>query len=530
MRIARSTTLAVLGLLLLGGVLAALRWFGPASPLGLVAASEVPETFFGKEAAPAFPTGLDWINTGGKPVTLAELKGKVVLLDFWTYGCVNCFHVIPDLEKLEAKYPQSLVIIGVHSAKFATEGKTAHIAAIVQRYGLKHPVVNDHDMQIWNEYGATGWPTLTLIDPAGKVVGQVSGEGHYALLDKVIGTLTREFAERHTLNTKPLWFAGLAEKMPKSDLLYPGKVLADAKGGRLFIADSNHNRIVVTTLAGKVLSVIGDGKPGLKDGAGSQAEFHYPQGLTLADADTLYVADTDNNAIRRVDLKQGSVVTVAGDGRQAYMDDGDEAAAKAELNTPWDVLYHDGLVYIAMAGQHQLWVYDPAKQEIRHFAGSGAEGIDDGELADASFAQPSGLTTDGSVLYTADPEASAVREVDLGGTLAQVHTLVGTGLFDFGDVDGSGDEVRLQHDLGVAWHAGLIYIADTYNSKIKVLDPHRRTVSTLIGDDTFDEPGGLSFAGDTLYVADTDHDRIVTVDIKTRKAVPLVLSDPGKLL
>ncbi|HEV2331950.1 MAG TPA: hypothetical protein VGV16_02210, partial [Gammaproteobacteria bacterium] len=201
-----------------------------------------------------------------------------------------------------------------------------------------------------------------------------------------------------------------------------------------------------------------------------------------------------------------------------------------ELNTPWDVLYHDGLVYIAMAGQHQLWVYDPAKQEIRHFAGSGAEGIDDGELADASFAQTSGLTTDGSVLYTADPEASAVRAVDFNGTLARVHTLVGTGLFDFGDVDGSGDEARLQHDLGVAWHAGLIYIADTYNSKIKVLDPHRRTVSTLIDDDTFDEPGGLSFAGDTLYVADTDHDRIVTVDIKNRKAVPLALSDPGKLL
>ena len=175
-----------------------------------------PRTYLGKEAAPAFPTGLDWINTGGKPVTIQELKGKVVLLDFWTYGCVNCFHVIPDLEKLEAKYPDSLVIIGVHSAKFATEGNTQHIAAIVQRYGLKHPVVNDHDMQIWNEYGATGWPTLTLIDPAGNVVGQVSGEGHYALLDRVVGTLSQEFAARHALNTKPMWFAGLAEKMPAS--------------------------------------------------------------------------------------------------------------------------------------------------------------------------------------------------------------------------------------------------------------------------------------------------------------------------
>lgn len=530
MRLARSTTLAVLGLLLLGGAFAALRWFGPALPLPLAAASEAPETFFGKEAAPEFPTGLDWLNTGGRPVTLKELRGKVVLLDFWTYGCVNCFHIIPDLKKLEAKYADSLVIIGVHSAKFTTEGNTAHIAAIVQRYGLTHPVVNDHHMQIWNEYGATGWPTLTVIDPAGNVVGQTSGEGHYALLDKVIGTLTREFAARHELNTEPLWFAGLAHKMPNSDLLYPGKVLADAKSDRLFIADSNHNRIVVTTLTGRVLKVIGDGKPGLKDGAYNSAEFNYPQGLTLADANTLYVADTDNNALRRIDLKRDTVTTVAGNGKQAYMDDDSEPAAGAELNTPWDVLYHDGLVYIAMAGQHELWLYDPIKEEIRHFAGSGAEGIDDGELLDASFAQPSGLATDGRVLYTADPEASAVREVDFGGALARVRTLVGTGLFDFGDVDGSGDAVRLQHDLGVAWHAGLVYIADTYNSKIKVLDPHRRTVGTLIGGGFLDEPGGLSFAGDTLYVADTDHDRIVFVDIQSRKATPLVLDDPDHLL
>ncbi len=529
-RTVKNATLLIALLLVAGAVLAALRWAGP-SPLPLVAAAVgMPEEYLGKEAAPAFPTGLDWINTGGKPVTIQELKGKVVLLDFWTYGCVNCFHVIPDLEKLEAKYPDSLVIIGVHSAKFATEGNTQHIAAIVQRYGLKHPVVNDHDMQIWNEYGATGWPTLTLIDPAGNVVGQVSGEGHYALLDRVVGTLSQEFAARHALNTKPMWFAGLAEKMPAGDLLYPGKVLADAKGDRLFIADSNHNRIVVTSLDGKVLSVIGDGKPGLKDGAYGKAEFHYPQGLTLADSDTLYVADTDNNALRRVDLKQDAVTTVAGDGNRTYMDDGEVAAAKAELNTPWDVLAHDGLIYIAMAGQHQLWLYDPAKKEIRHFAGSGAEGIDDGELMDASFAQSSGLTTDGGTLYVADPEASAVRAVDFTGTLAHVRTLVGTGLFDFGDVDGLGDEVRLQHALGVAWHAGLIYIADTYNSKLKVLDPHRRSVTTLIGDGSFEEPGGLSFAGDTLYVADTDHSRVMVVDIKNRTATPLVLADPSHLL
>ena len=528
-RTMKKTLLFTVLLMAAGVALVALREGRGFAPM-LAAAAGVPEEIIGKQPAPDFPAGLDWINTGGKPVSIKQLKGKVVLLDFWTYGCINCFHIIPDLKKLEAKYPDTLVIIGVHSAKFETEGKTAHIAAVVQRYGLEHPVVNDHDMQVWDEFGAQGWPTLTLIDPAGNVVGQVSGEGHYALLDNVIGKLVSEFGAKKQLDTKPLWFKGLHDRMPSTQLLYPGKVLADVKGGRLFIADSNHDRIVVTTLEGKVRQVIGDGKPGLKDGSFATAEFHYPQGLTLADADTLYVADTDNSALRRVDLKKGSVTTVAGDGKQTYMDDGDQPAAKAELNTPWDVLWHDGLVYIAMAGQHQLWTYDPAKQGLRHFAGSGREGIDDGELSEASFAQPSGLSTDGKELYVADPEASAVRQVDLSGHFARVKTLVGLGLFTFGDVDGTGDTVRLQHDLGVAWHEGRIYIADTYNGKIKVLDPARSYVTTLVGGDTLEEPGGLSVGGDTLYVADTDHGRIVTVDLKSGKAVPLTLTDPDKRL
>ena len=529
MKILRNSLL-VLALSLAAGMLfAGLRWMTHSSPVPLAMAADMP-SLAGKLPAPPFPDGLDWINTGGRPVTLAELRGKVVLLDFWTYGCINCFHIIPDLKRLEHKYGDSLVIIGVHSAKFRTESKTAHIAAIVQRYGLRHPVVNDKDLQIWNAYGAQGWPTLTVIDPAGNVVGQVSGEGHYALLDQVIGALTREFAAKHALNSRPLWFDNIRVQMPRTTLLYPGKVLADAAGKRLFIADSNHNRIVVTTLDGTVQAVIGNGRAGLRDGGYAAAEFRYPQGMSLADADTLYLADTDNNAIRRVDLKTQSVVTVAGNGRQAYMTEPTELASRAALNTPWAVLFHDGLLYIAMAGQHQLWVYDPAQHVVRLYAGSGEEGINDGTLDEASFAQSSGLATDGHELYVADPEASAVRAVDFG-TVARVRTLVGTGLFDFGDVDGSGDQVRLQHDLGIAWHDGLLYIADTYNDKIKVLNPMTRSVKTLVGGDgQFDEPGGLSVAGDSLYVADTNHNRIAVVDLKTLRVSTLALRDPRHLL
>ncbi|HEX6550688.1 MAG TPA: thiol-disulfide isomerase, partial [Gammaproteobacteria bacterium] len=359
---------------------------------------------------------------------------------------------------------------------------------------------------------------------------QVSGEGHYALLDRVIGTLNKEFAAKGKLNNKPAWFVGAQTKMPRTPLLYPGKVLADASHNRLFIADSNHNRIVVTTLDGKVETVIGNGKSGLKDGSFTAAEFRYPQGMTLGDANTLYVADTDNNAIRKIDLKTHEVTTIAGTGAQQYLTGLSYRAKDTALNTPWAVLFHDGLLYIAMAGQHQLWTYDPADGNLHLYAGSGQEGVDPGPLGDASFAQSSGLTTDGKYLYVADPEASAVRQVGFGKG-AEVRNLVGTGLFDFGDVNGIGDGVRLQHDLGIAWHAGSLYIADTYNSKIKVLDPSSRRVTTLAGDNgEFDEPGGVSVAGDTLYVADTNHNRIALVNLKTGVVSGLKLDDPQHLL
>ncbi len=506
-----------------------LRWVTGLGTLPLAVAENMP-SLAGKQPAPPFPPGLDWINTGGGPVTIKELRGKVVLLDFWTYGCINCFHIIPDLERLQKNYGNKLVIIGVHSAKFATERKTAHIEAVVLRYGIDHPVVNDKDMQIWNAYGAEGWPTLTVIDPAGNVVGQVSGEGQYDLLNKVIGSLIKEFSAKGLIDPKPLWFSGIHVEMPKTALLYPGKVLADADHDRLFIADSNHNRIVVTTLNGKVLAVIGDGKPGLRNGDYTHAQFHYPQGITLAGPDTLYVADTDNNAIRKIDIANHTVSTVAGDGTRIYMTDTSMPARTAELNTPWAVLFHDGLLYIAMAGQHQLWRYDPVSNTVSLFAGSGQEGIDNGPLMQASFAQSSGLTTDGKYLYVADPEASAVRQVGFGPD-AQVRTLVGTGLFDFGDLDGVGDAVRLQHDLGITWHTSQLYIADTYNSKIKVLDPKTRRVTTFAGtNNEFDEPGGLSATGDYLYVADTDHNRIAVVQFKTGRISSLKLEDPQHLL
>src|SRR5437588_1810498 len=251
--------------------------------------------------APELEGGRGWLNTD-KPLSIAALRGKVVLLDFWTYGCVNCMHVIPDLKRLEEKYSRQLVVIGVHSAKFENEKDTENIRHIILRYGLEHPVVNDADFRIWRAYAVRAWPTLVLIDADGYVVGQLAGEGHYDVLDRAIGVLVEDARKRGTLNETPLKLALERAKVGDLPLAFPGKILADERSDRLFVADSNHNRVVVTRLDGTLVETIGSGERGTKDGAFEQASFYRPQGMAL-DGDTLYGADTENHLIRRVDFK-----------------------------------------------------------------------------------------------------------------------------------------------------------------------------------------------------------------------------------
>jgi thiol-disulfide isomerase/thioredoxin len=320
--------------------------------------------------APEITGGRGWLNTD-KPLTLAALKGKVVLLDFWTYGCINCIHIIPDLKRLEAKYPSQLVVIGVHSAKFENEKETENIRRIILRYELEHPVYNDADFKVWQSYGVRAWPTQILIDPAGYVIGSVSGEGNYDLIDEAVSKTVDEFRKRGELNEEPLKLALERAKVGDMPLAFPGKVLADAKGDRLFIADSNHNRIVVTKLDGTLLEIIGTGQQGSADGPFNKASFYRPQGMAL-DGDHLYVADTANHLIRQVDLKAKTVKTAAGTGKQMseYFRQG--PARTIDLSSPWDLQLIGRTLYIAMAGPHQIWKLDLDKQQVATFAGSAA--------------------------------------------------------------------------------------------------------------------------------------------------------------
>jgi thiol-disulfide isomerase/thioredoxin len=476
--------------------------------------------------APELSGGVAWLNTA-KPVSLGDLKGRVVLLDFWTLCCINCIHTLPDLAKLEAKYPGVLVVIGIHTPKFENEKNTESIRKAIGRYEIKHPIINDADMKIWRRYGARSWPTLVLIDPDGNYYGQTAGEGAYEVLDQHIEKLVKEYRGKKLLKEDPLNYELVKEHT--GALSFPGKVLADAPGGRLFIADSTNHRIVITSLNGKKIAVAGSGIEGLKDGSFAEARFSDPQGMALV-GETLYVADRKNHALRALDLKNQTVKLVAGTGEQDRTGrHGGGNAFKVGLNSPWDLLYHKDKLFIAMAGHHQIWAYDPARQIVEPYAGNGREDIGDGPLAESSFAQPSGLATDGTNLYVADSEISAIRSLPLGGKGA-VRTIVGEGLFEFGDVDGEGDKVRLQHALGVAYRGGKLYVADTYNSKIKLIDPSTRKCTTFLGDPAgwakakmLNEPGGLSFAGDKLYIADTNNHRIRVVDMKTKALSTLEL-------
>jgi len=427
------------------------------------------------------------------------------------------------LRKLEKKYANALTVIGVHSAKFPNEKETYNVKKAVRRYQLEHPVINDGQFQVWQQYSCRAWPTLMFIDPQGNVVGKHEGEMSFEAFDGLISQMVAEFDSEGTLTHKPL---ATAYRRPEDTTIsFPGKILADGPGDRLFIADTNHNRIVVTALDGAVRQVIGSGEEALTDGNLAESAFNHPQGMSLV-GETLFVADTENHAIRRVDLAAGTVETIAGTGEQGHSREGRRSGRTTELCSPFDLIEHQGVLYIAMAGIHQLWSMGLTDGMIGPFAGTGGEAITDGLLAKAELAQPCGITTDGVKLFFADSETSSVRSADLDPA-GKVRTIVGLDLFVFGDKDGSDHHVRLQHPIGITHHDGVLYITDTYNHKVKRVLPSMRSAFTVLGNGAaghvdgaaeqaqFSEPSGISFANGKMYIADTNNHAIRVAEIQS---------------
>ena len=477
--------------------------------------------------APELDKGLAWLNTD-RPLRFAhELRGQVVLLDFWTYCCINCMHILPDLEHLEERFAgRPFLVIGVHSAKFDNEADRGSIRAAMQRYGIRHPVVVDEDLRLWRAYAARSWPTRVLVDPAGAIVMTVGGEGHLEELAQAIETQLEQHARQGTLAAAPLVLTPDVAVRSPSGLSFPGKVLAERDAQRLFIADTAHHRIVVASwpdASGRstLVRVVGAGAPGREDGPAEHATFRAPQGLALTRG-KLFVADTENHLIRAVDLATWEVSTWAGTGEMTNDRAGGARGTQQGINSPWDLAVHGSRLLVAMAGMHQIWRFELGNALGRAYAGSGREDLEDGPAESAALAQPSGLAVAGDTLWIADSEVSAVRGLDL--VEERVFTVIGEGLFDFGDVDGVYPAARLQHPLGVAAWRGQVLVADSYNHKLKLVDPASRMVSTKLGDGRpgaddgrgaprFSEPGGLSVAGDEVFVADTNNHRVVWADL-----------------
>ncbi len=518
-----------------------------ATPAGQAPANDPPEDPFPR--AVKVPEGIleggtEWLNTS-HPIDLKDLKGKIVVLDFWTYCCINCMHVLPDLKFLEEKYGKQLVVIGVHSAKFDNEKDSKNIRDAIMRYDIQHPVVNDSDMIIWRKFGTRAWPTLALIDPEGRYCGSQSGEGNRELFDNVIGKLVEYHRFKGTLDETPLVFQTESSKVQPTPLRYPGKVLADEAGKRLFITDSNHNRIIVTSFNGELQHVIGTGNSGRKDGSFEEAEFNHPQGTVLV-GNTLYVADTENHLIRTVNLDSNTVSTLAGTGEQGSPGVRDNGGLlETSLNSPWSICHVNGTLYIAMAGPHQVWSHVIGSPTIAVFAGTGREDVINGPLLASAFAQPSEIVADadGKFLYLVDSEGSAVRKIatDPAGlvtTVAGTSELPqGQSLFAFGDIDATGSEARFQHPLGIAVAGTTLFVADSYNHKIRQVNLSSGAVTTWLGNgkpgnglDQLSEPGGLSIVGDTLFVADTNNHRILSVAVgsKVGKVIEIAGLNPPK--
>ena len=436
------------------------------------------------------------------------------------------------MRKLEQKYANELAVVGVHSAKFPNEKGTENLLNAVQRYELQHPVANDADFRIWQEYACRAWPTLMFIDPEGKLIGKHEGEISFETFDTLLGQMVIAFDAGGMLDRTPLNFH--SSRKLHGPLAFPGKVVADAETDRLFISDSNHNRILVTSLGGELRQDIGSGEAGLEDGSFAEAAFDHPQGMALV-GDILYVADAENHAIRKVDLVSETVETIAGTGSQGNVRDGRGPGRTMPLNSPWDLVFHDGALYIAMAGCHQLWSMTLHDGMAGPYAGSSEESITDGPLPSATLAQPSGITTDGSKLYFVDSETSSIRSAGLDAA-GRVQTIVGLGLFEFGDRDGADQQVRLQHPIGITWFDGVLYFTDTYNHKIKRAFPTTKSVLTMLGTGEagyrdgpgsqaqFAEPSGLCIAGGKIYIADTNNHLIRVADLETSEVSTLELT------
>jgi thiol-disulfide isomerase/thioredoxin len=467
--------------------------------------------------APELPDSLAWINAGQAP-SLAALRGRVVLLHFWTFDSVNCLNALADLRYLESKYHDGLSVIGVHTPKYDYQTQSAPVLKAVNRCHIRHPVASDPDYALWRGYGVQSWPSFAIVDAEGRFAALLTGEGRRDEADAIIGQLLDEAAARD-LRVYESSVATVRPE-PRMPLQFPGKLIATASA--LWISDSGNNRVLECDHSGRILRQIGSGNPGLWDGRNREAGFNNPQGLAIMQ-DALYVADAGNHAVRRVLLHTGEVTTVAGSGALGHDLPGETQDPKqVRMSAPNDLAAHEDKLYIAVSGQHQVWRLDLGRNRLAVLAGNGRFGTNDGDALAASFAQPCALGLFGQQLIVLDAAGSAVRSIDLAEQ--RVTTLVGAGPYEFGDAGGKRDSARLQNPLGLCVDPrGLAFIADSYNGKVKALNLRSGELRALNLPYHLQEPGGISLAANALWIANTNGHEIVRVDLATGQVQHLTI-------
>lgn len=470
-------------------------------------------------AAPELSSALEWVNTDEAP-SLAAMRGRVVLLNFWTFDSVNCANVLPDIRFLENKYHDGLSVIGMHTPKYEYQRAAAPVLKAVNRNHIRHPVANDPGYITWQAYGAQAWPTLALIDAQGQLAALLPGEGRREEADAMIGHLLDE-AAKQDLRVYESQVSSVRPE-PRQPLRFPTRLLATDSS--LWIADTGHNRILECNHEGRIVRQFGSGNPGFWDGTNTDAGFSGPQGITLA-RDCLFVADTGNHAIRRVRLLDGEVKTIAGTGAlghdipHEYVD-----PTKIAMASPSDVAAVGDIIYVAVSGQNQIWQYNLNTNKLVALAGSGKLGIEDGSGVAASFAQPVSLSAIGQQLIVVDSAASAIRALRLADN--RVSTFIGKGLYDFGDAPGKPDVARLQNPLAACVDArGLVFIADSYNCKIKALNLRTTEVRTLNLPYTLQEPAGIALGSNSLWISNTNAHEIVRVDLGSGQIKRLTITE-----
>lgn len=457
--------------------------------------------------APEFPDTTEWVNTE-KPVRLENHRGKVIMLDFWSSCHVGCLESQADIQYLENKFRDGLVVVGIHSPKFTHECTSHAIRQAIARQQVRHPVINDSSYDMWKRFRIKRSPSFIFIDTEGYIIGALSGAGRRHQIEGLIQKNLMQAEVKNSRNKTPF---PLTEPQESRQLLsYPGRILATSD--RLYISDSGHNRVLECNHEGKVLRRFGTTMAGLLDGELEESSFCNPQGLAKI-GDYLYVADAGNHALRRIHLPRGEVHTVIGNGNKGVITNQDYAdPGVAQLNFPWALHHHNGSLYISLAGQHQIWRWNLSMNQLAPLTGKGEEGLKDGVACDTLFAQPCGISSNSDGLFVADASSSSIRTIRMPDI--NVSTLIGKGLNDYGNQDGPATVARLQRPMDIAYDEkrDLLWICDTYNHTLKYLRVSASAVGTL-DLSGLDEPGGLSLLEDYLWVVNTNKHEISRLDL-----------------